>query len=285
MHWLTKVLVIFAAVLSVLLAGLTISMASNADRIVADFKEERDLRIAAEAARADEAGRSSQEQQRLAAQIEQISRDMADREAQIRQLQTENARLSADKSRAENARQSIESKIAELGETAKTQAALITAYRDEVGALRKNELSFRTRSIELDDRISDLEGQREVLDQTVRALREQLAEAQLAQQQNLAGGTRAGSAAEAFVLPGTVVRGRIDKVERDTATGMLLAKINLGTNDNLRENTKMFIGRDREFLANLVIIKTDMQWAVGRIDTLGREVTVQEGDWVLSRLQ
>lgn len=287
MHWLTKVLVIFAAVLSVLLAGLTISMASNADRIVSDYEQERARRVAAEAVRADEAGRASQEQSRLAAQGEQLSKDLASRDADVRRLETENSRLLADKNKAEAARQSIEAKIAELGETARTQATLITNYRDEVTLLRKNELSFRQRSIELDDRISDLESQREVLDQTVRALQEQLAEAQLAAQQNLSGtaGGATARANDAVTLGGPLVRGRIEKVETDTATGAILAKINLGTNDSVKENTKLFIGRDREFVANLVIIRSDLQWAVGRIDTLGRNVKVQEGDWVVSRLQ
>lgn len=286
MHWLTKVFVIFAAVLSVLLAGLTISMATNADRIVGDYEQERARRIAADSIRADEAGRAAQEQARLAAQIEQISRDLASRDADVRRLETENSRLLADKNKAEAARQSIEAKIAELGETARTQATLLTNYRDEVTQLRKNELSFRQRSIELDDRISDLGSQNEVLEQTVRALQEQLAEAQLAAQTGQPGsGTATARGSDPVTLAGPIVRGRIEQVQTDTATGARLARINLGTNDSVKENTKLFIGREGQFVANLVIIRSDQQWAVGRIDTLGRDVQVQEGDWVVSRLQ
>ncbi len=289
MHWLTKTLVLIVAVLGMLLSALTVAMSVNADRIVNDFEQERSKKIAAEATQADVTARSAQEQNRLNAQIEQLSRDLAAREAEIRNLSTERASLLADKNKAELERDTIASKIKELGATAQTQAELLKNYSDEVTSLRKNELTFRQRQVEMDDRVSDLESQREVLEQTVRALQEQLADAQLAVQKNMSGGGTATAAAastgDAFVLGGQIVRGKIQKVEKDNATGATLVQINLGTADNIKENTKLFVGRAEGFVANVIVIKTDLKWAVGKIDTLGRDVKVQEGDWVVSRLQ
>lgn len=288
MHWLTKTLVLIVAVLGMLLSALTVAMSVNADRIVGDFETERSKKIAAEATQADVTARAAQEQNRLNAQIEQLSRDLAAREAEIRNLSTERASLLADKNKAELERDTIASKIKELGATAQTQAELLKNYSDEVTSLRKNELTFRQRQVEMDDRVSDLESQREVLEQTVRALQEQLADAQLAVQKNMSGGgvaTAAASTGDSFVLGGQIVRGKIQKVEKDNATGAILVQINLGTADNIKENTKLFVGRAEGFVANLVVIKTDLKWAVGKIDTLGRDVKVQEGDWVVSRLQ
>lgn len=288
MHWLTKTLVLIVAVLGLLLSALTVAMSVNADRIVNDFEQERSRKIAAEATQADVTSRAAQEQNRLNAQIEQLSRDLAGRDAELRNISTERASLLADKNKAELERDTIASKIKELGATAQTQAELLKNYSEEVTGLRKNELTFRQRSVEMDDRVSDLESQREVLEQTVRALQEQLSDAQLAVQQGLSGGgastARTGST-DAFVLGGPVVRGKIEKVEKDAATGQMLVQINLGSADNIKENSKLFIGNSGGFLANVVVIKTDLKWAVGRVDTLGRDVKVQQGDWVVSRLQ
>ena len=44
MHWLTKMLVLFVAVLSLLLSALTMAFAVNVDRIRADYQNERDRR-------------------------------------------------------------------------------------------------------------------------------------------------------------------------------------------------------------------------------------------------
>ena len=59
-----------------------------------------------------------------------------------------------------------------------------------------------------------------------------------------------------------------------------LVKINLGSNDRIRENQKLFVSRGKDFVANLVILKTDMRFAIAKVDTLSRKVEVQNGDAV-----
>lgn len=288
MHILTKVLVVFAAVLSIFLAALTIAYSTNTDRITADYNQESARRVAAEALANAQLAQGGEERVRLNAQIEQLNRDLANLRSELAQLQSDNTRLLTDKNKAELDRQSIQAKIAELGETVKTQASLISSYRDEVTTLRRNELAYRKRELELDERVSDLEGQREVLMANVRSLQEQLAEAKQAVDRaasGLASGAGAGGAGEPFVSSGELVTGRVDSVTKDTATGALIAKINLGTNDQIRKNQKLFIVRDGNFLANLIIIETDVRWSAGRIDTLSRPVEVREGDQIFSRLQ
>ncbi|MCC6676398.1 MAG: hypothetical protein IT436_04575 [Phycisphaerales bacterium] len=290
MHILTKVLVITAAVLSVFLAALTIAYSTNAERIVSQFQAERNLKVAALGALDAAKGQAGEEQARLNAQIEKLYGDLATRTADFNRLEAGITTLQGEKAKALADYQSLQAKIAELGETAKTQANLITSYRDEVTTLRKNELTYRQQALEMDDRLSDLESQREVLEQTVRALQEQLAEARTQQETLVQGGPGAVSAtglksAEPFVSSGPLVAGRVESVSKDAATGALLAKINLGSNDLVRENQKLFVGRGGEFVANVVVLKTDLKWSIARIDTLGRAVEVREGDQVLSRLQ
>lgn len=291
MHILTKVLVITAAVLSVFLAALTIAYSTNADRIVSQFQAERNLRVATEASLQGAKGQAGEEQARLNAQIEKLYGDLATRTADFNRLEAGITTLQGEKAKALADYQSLQAKIAELGETAKTQANLITSYRDEVTTLRKNELTYRQQALEMDDRLSDLESQREVLDQTVRALQEQLAEARTQQETLVQSGPGSSSTAgarttaEPFISSGPLVAGRVDSVSKDAATGALLAKINIGSNDLVRENQKLFVGRGGEFVANVVVLKTDLKWSIARIDTLGRAVEVREGDQVLSRLQ
>lgn len=293
MHILTKIFVVFAAVLSIFLAALTIAYSANADRIAQSLAGEQALREQARAALDTQVAQAKTQAVAMQAEIDKKTSEIAQREAEKNQLQTENARLQSEKNKAETARQSIESKIAELGELAKTQAAMISSYRDEVTTLRNNEIDYRKKSLDLEARLSDLESQREVLQSTVRALQEQLTEAKLAADTTARGGTpgaaRGGEAP--FVYTGPRIQGKIEKLTRDPNSKSMLAKINVGSNDQIRDNMKLMVVRDNAFVANLIITQTDLKWAIGRVDTLnklgadGKPVEVREGDVVWSKAE
>ncbi|QYU67795.1 hypothetical protein J4558_23400 [Leptolyngbya sp. 15MV] len=147
--------------------------------------------------------------------------------------------------------------------------------------LREQELAFRKREIELNDRLNDLESQRGVLEGSVRALQEQLAEARRQIEQ---GGVAAGQAvlgamgsAEPFV-PSVTIRGRVTRVTTDMATGRPMATINVGSTNQVRENMKLAITRGDRFVANLVVRRVDLQWALGEVQYLQAGSQVQEGD-------
>lgn len=283
MHIVTKVLVVFAAVLCVLLAALTMAYSVNTDRLLTDFKNARASAISANDLASRQVAESNERVQAFQNTLATLQAELASRDGAIRDLQGERSRLTSEKRAAEDARASIEQKIDQLAATGATQAGLIESYSKETTALRENELSLRKREIELTDRLSDVESQREVLDQTVRALQEQLAEARLALEQSR--GTGIGGTPG----PGVVwvaVRGRVLKVETDPATGKLLATINVGTNDQVKERMVLNLSRGEQFLGKLEIIKTDLQWAIGRVDTLGRQgITIQPNDLVTSGFQ
>ncbi|MEM1330164.1 MAG: hypothetical protein AAGG07_06355 [Planctomycetota bacterium] len=279
MHIFTKVLVCFAAVLAILLSALTMTYAASSNAITADYKDAVAARSAME--------RSLEEQTRQLTQVLQdteleqatLNSALAERDAQVRRLQSENVRLLGEKRAAEASRDSIENQIAQLGETTQTQIALIESYRNEVGDLRSNELRFRNEKLQLEDRINDLESQREVLEQTTRALQEQLAELQTAISETNAIASGIGTESAA-----TAIRGTVEEVSTDVS-GRLLVKIDLGTNDSIRENMKLYVTRGGQFLANMTIIETDLNFAVGELDDLGLGTTVQAGDAVITRLQ
>ena len=283
MHILTKVLVFVAAILAVFLSALTISYASNAHKITQSLSDAQLEVLAARASLAEWGTREARWNSEKEEAVSRFAKAAADLQVELSQLRSENANLKAGKAQAEAARESIAGKIAELSELAKSQQTLLSTFSGQLASARKSELDLRSQALGLESKLSDIQSQNEVLDSTVRALREQLAEAKRIQDSGGAATASTGGAAEPFVYTGELIQGRGERITADPSTGKTLAKINVGTNSNIRENMKLFVIRDGSFVANLIIEKTDLQWAIGRIDTLGRQVTVGQGDLVWSR--
>jgi hypothetical protein len=282
-HILTKVLVFVAAILAVFLSALTISYASNAHKITQSLSDAQLEVLAARASLAEWGTREARWNSEKEEAVSRFAKAAADLQVELSQLRSENANLKAGKAQAEAARESIAGKIAELSELAKSQQTLLATFSGQLASARKSELDLRSQALGLESKLSDIQSQNEVLDSTVRALREQLAEAKRIQDSGGAATASTGGAAEPFVYTGELIQGRVEQITADPSTGKTLAKINVGTNSNIRENMKLFVIRDGSFVANLIIEKTDLQWAIGRIDTLGRPVTVGQGDLVWSR--
>jgi hypothetical protein len=283
-HFLTKVFVVVAAVLAILLSALTISVATNAKRISDDFNSERTKYAALEGAASSSTAQSKQESVRLNAMAQQLQNQLSELQGQISSLQAERSQLLVERDRAVSDRATTESKIGELGELAKTQAQLITVYRDEATTLRKNELTFRQRSLEMEDRLSDVESQRDVLEQNYRALQEEITQIRRDASTTVSAGATSGEA-RPFTFAGPIISGRVESVQRDPASGKTLAKLSIGSNDRVAKNMQLRVIRSGEFIANVVVETTDLSFSIGAVDTLGRKVEVREGDSVVSRIQ
>lgn len=287
MHILTKVFVLFAAVLSILMAALSIAYTVNTDRIVADYSNAQSQ---AEQALAD-LGSFRSLQGNLMAALEQDAlsarNELASRDADIRRLEAANSELRIGLRSAESDRASITSKIAELGVAVETQAKIIDEYKNELTRLRQAELDYRDDKIDLEKQLSDLESQVIVYEQVKRALEEQLEEVRQTLASARDGSTRATPAARDTPtdIQGTLIRGTVDQVMTDPATGELLLKINLGSNDRVRENNRLYVHRDgKTFLGELVVFEVDLNHSIGRMTYTVEGETVRAGDQVLSRL-
>lgn len=277
MHAATKILVVFVALLSIFLSALTISYASNADAIVKSLRDaEAKARAAADEARL-QIQQASTERASLMADKEALSASKAGLEREVTTLSNERASLLAEGERLRAASLGKEGQITQLQTTNQTLSDLISAMRDEVVGLREDLLRGSRREIELADRINDLESQNEVLDQNVRALREQLV---AMQSQNAGGGgiSQLGGLGQARPIRGFVLE------TRPNPAGGMLAVIDVGSNNGVSMNQELNIVRGNEFLAKLIITRVEPQRAIGTINTLGRQVSVQPNDLVLSRL-
>lgn len=281
MHILTKILVVFAAVLSLALAALTSSYAMNRDAITDAYKSSIAERDKARANYNTQSSQFAEERQKLQQQVNDLQDQLGRVENARREVESQLAGLRLEARGAVDRADSVTRQIADLGKTTDTQAELITSYTGEVRALREESLAIRNENIALLDRINDLESQNEVLTQSNRSLQVTIAELQ----QQATGEVASASitAGDPQALQGDLVVGRVREVR--SSNGQQYAEVDLGSRDRMRENVKLHITRNGQFVANLVIIRTDLQSSVGRVDTLGNaQAEVRPGDTVLSSL-
>lgn len=283
MHPVTKILVVFCAILCLVLAALTMSYAANADVIRRSFNGERAARVTAEAAAKNEVAQFAQERVSAEERSRTLQTELASRSKEVSDLQSQRTTLIADLERATAEVASIRNQIAQLGATTQTQASVITNYHQEVTALRDEMLASSRREIDLVDRINDLESAREVLEQNSRALKEQLQEAKLAMQNagSPGGGT---SADEPRELAGPLIRARVlDVVKGPSGDDMVV--ISEGANRGVKANAILHIVRGGDtFVGSVVITSVEPGQAIGKLNLYGRTMAVQAGDTVLSRL-
>lgn len=277
MHIITKIFVVFAAILSVLLAALSVAYSTNADRIVAGYKDIESRASAANAMAAEANTKVAAAVSDKQAELDALESQLRERDDDLTDFERDNQRLLADAKLAEAAQVSVMSKIDQLGATVSTQATIIKSLQEEVRERRTEGLRFIQREIELTDRISDLSGQLEVAIETNRALLEQLEE--LRDAYGGSGGPFAGDRGNQRGAT-LAVRARITEVRRDPGSGNLLAAIDAGSNDRIREGMELTISRRGSFIGKLVVDSVSLNTAVGSVDTLNRDVTVQPGDLV-----
>lgn len=284
MHVVTKILIVFCAILSLILAALTMAFATNASAIRRSVGDEQARRIAAETAVASNAQQWAQEKLAEADRRKTAETAQATAEARVATVEAERTDIRSQLEAARANAAAIQSQIAQLGATTDTQAALIKAYRDEVTALRAAMFTSGKKEIELVDRINDLESAREVLEQSARALKEQLEELKLVNQSLQQNGGVASATAATNIpreLPGPLVRARVVETFRSPA-GEDMVVIDEGSNRGLKENIAMNITRGDQYVAGIVITAVEPGRSIGKV-TLGK-MSVTRDDVVLSRL-
>lgn len=282
MHTVTKILVVFAAILAVLLAALTMAYSVNSSRITDEYRAAKDEATTARTLAQAQIGDALTGKTEMERQNQALITQLNEKENQVRTLQAAEGTLKSQVRAAEAARDSMKSQQDLLAAANQTLAALSQSYREEVTKLRESELTSNRHQIELVDRINDLESQIEVATASQRSLQEQLAEANRSLQ--AAGGAmRVGDTATARepYAPSFAISGKVTLINKDV-TGKDMATINLGSNNRIRENMLLSVVRGEKFIGHLQIIRTDLQTSTGLIDYKGQGVAVQAGDEVRS---
>lgn len=287
MHILTKVFVVLAAVLSLMLAAATMIYAHNAESIRQAYVDATLARMLSENALHAQAEIHTRDTVTMKGEIEARNQQLADVRADLQSLTVENDRLRREKYAAEVEAERIKGQISQLGVASETQARLIESYKDEVSSLREAELRFRDERLQLEDVIADQSSQIEVFQQEIRALEEQLASAR-ADLESARTGVAVSREGEGPALPMTLsgppIFGTVSAVSQEPATGKTLVQVNLGANDRMRENVKLLVFRGNSFVANVVLKRVDLQDSLGEIVLLGQDMQVRVGDRVTTRL-
>jgi multidrug efflux pump subunit AcrA (membrane-fusion protein) len=281
-HVVTKILLVFCAVLSLLLAALTMSYAANASEIRAGYKAMELEKLAAQSARDDLSSQWQQQVAKWEADIKAANDGLDSVRAENANLQAQRTELRTQLEQAKAAAEAAANRIVDLAGTANTLADLNKVQREEVSRLRDVQVQSSRREAELLDRLNDLESQREVLEQNARALQERLKETQLELTTAKGGGT-VNDPNQPFEYVGSPIFARVTEVFKSPNQEDMVT-ISEGSNRNIRQNMIMNIVRGDKFIAKLIITTVEPNRAVGRIDKLGKEVAVQTDDRVLSTL-
>lgn len=283
MHIVTKFLVVIAAILSMVLAGLAIAYSHNADRIVAELKIQRDRAAKSDATAAAEGTQRAAESQSLQDKIKALEASLQEQTAKVTSLLSENTRLLAEANALKQASVTHSAQINDFTAVVQTYQNLQKAQSEELNTLRTKELDASRKEIELSDRINDLDGELMVTREANRSLQEQLVALREQFDRAQAGG---GASPGSSVGDGVYLRApagfqaRVTDVRLDA--GATLVEIDAGVSDKLKGGMSLNITRGSVFLAKLVLTEVQQNRSVGRVDFLGKDGTVQvsKGDVV-----
>ena len=288
MHILTKVFVVLAAVMSLMLAAATMIYAYNAESVRTSYEKADLARVLAERTLMTQAESHARDVATLMGEIESREQEKADVQADLDTVRIEVERLRRETLTAVAEADRIRGQITQFGVAAQTNATLIENYKGEVSELRDDELRFRDERLQLEDAIADQSSQIEVLQQENRALQEQLAAAtadlEAARGNGAVARTGGQGATGPVQLQGPPIFGTGRAVQTEGATGKLLVQVDLGANDRMRPNVKLLVFRDDTFVANIVLKSVDLQDSMGEVVLAASGFDVQPGDRVTTRL-
>lgn len=283
MHILTKVFAVFAAVLSLVLATLTMGMAFNISEVKGALQAAEATAATEKAQKDAEVNRSAEERSRLERQLADSANEVARLRGVNTDLDSENAQLRTDVSREREAAQAIQTQIGDFDKTVAAQTRLIESYRTQIGEMRAETSRLRSESLALEDRLNDRESEQGVLNQQIRALQEQLAAAEVARQGG--GAVDAAVAAKPFDFSGPIITTRVSSMARDAATGDQLVELAAGSTDRVSKNMRLYVTRGSQWIADIVVISTDLNQSVARVKLMAGGQSIQKGDVALSRLR
>lgn len=281
MHLVTKILIVFAALFAVLLAALTMAFSYNAQSIRDSVAAERAEKLAAIANLNESQTTAQKETTNAKAEAERLSTQLAALKNDYANLQNERNTLQAAVKSAQIAAE--QERNASIGKDARLQTVtqLVAAVSGENKTLRDEHVLMAKRESDYFVRIGDLESQNQVLTQNLRAVQEQMAAMKEAANKSTATASASRSGTE--ITTGPLITGRVSKTAK-APSGDDLAFISVGSAAGLKEGQRLNITRGNQFIAGLIIIKADVNEAVGRVDKMNKDVAVMADDTVFSRI-
>ncbi|MHB1157479.1 MAG: hypothetical protein ACYC26_11665 [Phycisphaerales bacterium] len=275
MSVLTKVFVVLATILAVLLVPLMIAYINN----TAQFKQERDEANAtkgvADTRAAIVEASLARAQEAQATALAKVNTEKANLEGQIQNITGKFNAEQVAKINAENELATKNAQISQLTSGQEQAGKIIADQAKQLDELQNKFMTTEKRFVEVSNVLEEKTTTLATLTEQVRLIQEQLKDAQdeLAkrQTQQVTATTATGNAAApiAAPLPAVTIRGQITAVE---AVGdQTFVAINVGRQDNVAEGMHFIIHKGDQYLGSVTITKVDLNSAAGR-------VTLQRGD-------
>ena len=274
MHILTKIFVVLVSLLAVLLVPLVVVYAYNED----SYKAKYDVAVATananaadlDAAKAIGVAQLSGKEieiQELRGEKARLEGDVADAERDMRDLQ--NRLVAAESMQAE-----INTKLTTLTSISQAAQELNESLIRELRGIRSQASTSERQKVELDEALRDVGGRLEVAIAARRALQEELQQlkgehAKSLEQLSLYHARYpelefAGSPILGGILPDRNLDTTVIGVRREN--DQVLAEIDVGTRDGVKEGWTGTISRGEVFIATIQLIEVDINRSVGVLD-------------------
>lgn len=291
MHLLTKIFIVLVSLLAVVLVPLVVVYSYNEDNFKSRFQVASGQTAAAsqklEAEQIAHAAKVAELQSQisdLAKANEDLSRGRDQAIAEIRTLQKDR-----DMARAEQSK--VRTDLATLASAADASQQILQRLLSEVQTVRAEALSAERKLVELDEELRDKASQldvavaaRKAMHEELQQLKEESAKSheQLTMYRTRFGSLDDGDPVVARIQPQIDMDATVLGVQRGD---QVLAEINAGSRDGVKEGWEMDIARGDQFVAKLRIIRVDVNRSTGivQLEDPKTRGTVQPGDRAMAR--
>lgn len=288
MHVLTKLFIVLVSLLAVAIVPLVAVHATNEGTFKSKWVEERGA--AAAAANMYSAAKSewTATQQNLEATIAQLQDQLNAAKKDADRKSADLRKAEAEVAAAKSMQAQINSNLEIMTRTGQANQTMVASLVDEVRKLRTEVVSAQVQVVELDRTLAEVTVQLEVADAARKALQEEIQRlteertamvATVETYRNMYGpiaGVAVGAAGDVARIPA-------DRDLTATVIGVdrsgdrALAEIDAGSRDGVKPGWTLMVGSDNQFVANLRIIRVDMNRATGVIEHEGTRGTVSVG--------
>ncbi len=271
-HVLTKIFIVLVSLLAVLLVPLVVAYAHNENSYQARYQNaEANAASQSAALRAAQAGFSATIGKKEL-QIEQLAVDNNDLRRQVDRREADATALESRLAEAEALDDEIRAQLATLVSSVDAGQQLTESLIEELRGLRVDALASDRRAVELDEALRDATAQLDVAIEARRALQEQLQrlkDEQASSLETIAGyvarfGTLEGDSVVLGLPPDQDLDATIIHVRR--SQDQVLAEIDAGSRDGVKEGWVMTIGHGGGFIARLRIVNVDINRATGIVE-------------------
>lgn len=285
MSILTKIFVVLVTIFSVALVGMMVSFVARTEDWKSKYEDEK-----ARANSADTTARFRQEQikqltDKESERVAMLSAEKNRLDAELSALQTRANAAAAELAEVSQQKNKSEADVSQLTSAVKLLTDINQSVKQELDKRREEVISSETKRIQLADRNNELQGQVDTLQRERKSLNERLVALEKSLDDLRMKVTSAAPTSDSVTpappsefVPDVAIRGQV--VATDKADSVTFVKINVGSTDRVRENTKFIIHRGNTYVGTMVVTNVDSKASAGRL-TLGQG-EIKPGDEVLA---